>query len=73
MTRYIVVCDDKYVAAYQPVTSHISLTDKREDAGSWVTHERAVAAARVVATWYGDAVAIHCVEEPDYPKSWALQ
>lgn len=70
MTRYIIVCGDRYVSAYQPDTQIISLTGAKEDAGSWLTHERVVEAARAVAEWYGAPVAIHTVEEPVYPKSW---
>ena len=70
MTRYIVVCDDKYVAACQPNTRIISLTYSKEDAGSWFTYERAVEAARIVADWNGAPVAIHTIEEPDYLRSW---
>ena len=70
MTRYIIVCDDKYVAACQPNTRLISLTYSKHDAGSWVTYERAVEAARAVADWNGAPVAIHAIEEPDYPQSW---
>jgi hypothetical protein len=70
VTRYIIACDDKYVAACQPNTRIISLTYSKDDAGSWLTYERAVEAARVVADWNGAPVAIHVVEEPNYPKSW---
>jgi hypothetical protein len=70
MPRYIVVCDDRYVAAYQPDTRRISLTYLKDDAGSWLTYERAVEAARAVADWHGAPVAIHAVEEPNYPRSW---
>ena len=45
MSRYIIVCEDRYVAAYQPDTRIVSLTGLKEDAGSWVTYERAVEAA----------------------------
>lgn len=70
MTRYIIVCGDAYVAAAQPETHRVSLTQSKEDAGSWVTYERAVEAARAVARWNGAPVAIHATEEPNYPKSW---
>jgi len=70
VTRYIIACDDRYVAAYQPQTHVVNLTYSRDDAGSWVTYERAVAAARAVADWHGAPVAIHAVEEPDYPQTW---
>lgn len=70
MQRYIIVCEDRYVAAYQPDTRIVSLTGIKEDAGSWVTYERVVEAARAVAQWSGSPVAIHAIEEPNYPKSW---
>jgi len=70
MTRYIIACDDKYVAACQPNTRIISLTYSKDDAGSWLTYERAVEAARVVADRTNSFVAVHSIEEPNYPKSW---
>jgi hypothetical protein len=70
MTRYIIACGDKYVAACQPNTRIISLTYSKDDAGSWLTCEKAVETARIVADWNGAPVAIHAVEEPDYPRSW---
>lgn len=70
MTRYIIVCGDMYVAAAQPETHRIALTESKADAGSWVTYDRAIEAARAVAHWNGAPVAIHAVEEPNYPKSW---
>ena len=71
MTRYLVVADGRYVTAlYGPRGSGIGLTDSKDDAGSWVTHERAVEAAKVVAKCLGGFVAVHGVDEPDYPRSW---
>jgi hypothetical protein len=70
VTRYIIVCDDKYVAACQANTRIVSLTYSKDDAKSWFTYERAVEAARVVADWHGAPVAIHAIEEHDYPRNW---
>ena len=63
---------DRYVTAvYAPQGNGIGLTASKEDAGSWVTYERAVQAARTVAQSLGTTVCIHSVDEPAYPKSWA--
>jgi hypothetical protein len=64
---------DCYVTAiYAPQGNGIGLTGRKEDAGSWVTYERAVEAARAVAQSLGATVFIHSVDEPAYPKSWAV-
>jgi hypothetical protein len=70
MTRYVILCGDKYVAAVQADTKKILLTTEKEDAGSWVTYERTIKAARFVHDTTGNAVVIQSVQEPDYPKSW---
>ncbi len=70
MTRYVILCGDKYVAAVQPDTKKILLTTDKEDAGSWVTYERTIKAARFVQDTTGNAVVIQSVREPEYPKSW---
>ena len=72
MTRYLIVCGDKFVAAAQPDTKRILLTEAREDAGSWSTYERTIKAARFVQETTGTPVVIQQVKEPDYPKSWDL-
>jgi hypothetical protein len=46
------------------------LTVEKDDAGTWVTYERAVEAARLVAESLGGFVTVHGVDEPDYPRSW---
>jgi hypothetical protein len=71
MTRYVILCGDKYVAAVQPDTRKVLLTTDKEDAGSWVTYERTIKAARFVQETTGNAVVIQSVREPEYPKSWA--
>lgn len=74
MTRFVVCADDLYVTAtYGSSGSGIGLTTKREDAGSWVTYERAVEAARLVAQSLNTFVSVHSVTEPDYPRSWSSQ
>jgi hypothetical protein len=70
MTRYMIQVGDKYVSAVYGPGSGIAITAIKEDASSWVTYERAVAAARVVRDSINDDVAVCSVEEPDYPKSW---
>ena len=71
MTRYLVVADGQYVTAlYGPRGSGIGLTVEKDDAGTWVTYERAVEAARVVAQCLGGVVTVHSVDEQDYPRSW---
>lgn len=73
MTRFVVMAGEHYVTAvYAPTGNGIGLTPNREDAGSWVTYERAVEAARIVAKCLGGFVSVHSVTEPNYPKSWAL-
>lgn len=72
MTRYVILCGDKYVAAAQPDTRKILLTEAREDAGSWTTYERTIKAARFVMEITSAPVVVQPVEEPDYPKSWAV-
>jgi hypothetical protein len=70
MTRYRILCGAQYVAAVQPDTRKILLTSEEEDAGSWVTYERTIKAARFVQDTTGNAVVIQSVQEPEYPKSW---
>jgi len=70
MTRFVVMVDDQWVTAVYESGSGIGLTGTKEDASSWVTYEKAVAAARVVAERTNSLVAVHSVEEPAYPRSW---
>ena len=70
MTRYVVMAGDRWVTAVYGPGNGIGFTATKEDASSWVTYERAVAAARVVADCVDSIVAVHSVEEPNYPKSW---
>ena len=74
MTRYSIRVGDHWVAAVYDVTGPgIKLTDQQEDACSWVTHERAAGAARVVSGFFKEAAWIYVVQEPDYPASWKVQ
>lgn len=73
MTRYSVhVCGCWLAATYGPDGSGLLLTDKREDACSWVTHERAVTAARTAAEFFNEEAFVHAVEEPNFPRSWSV-
>lgn len=70
MTRYVVMAGDRWVTAVYGPGNGIGYTQTKEDASSWVTYERAVAAARVVAQCTDQFVAVHSVEEPAFPRSW---
>ena len=70
MTRYVVMVEDRWVTAVYGPGKGIGLTGAKEDASSWVTYERAVAAARTVAQSCNCNAAVHCVDEPAYPQSW---
>ena len=71
MTRYLVVADGQYVTGlYGSNGVKVGLTAEKDDAGTWVTYERAVEAARLVAESIGGFVAVHGVDQPDYPRSW---
>ena len=70
MTRYVVMVEDRWVTAVYDSGKGIGFTRSKEDASSWVTYERAVAAARVVAECCDSPVAVHSVDEPAYPRSW---
>ncbi len=70
MTRYVVMVEDRWVTAVYGPGKGIGLTQSKEDASSWVTYERAVAAARAVAECVNSNVAVHSVDEPAYPRSW---
>ena len=70
MTRYVVMVEDRWVTAVYGPGKGIGLTASKEDASSWVTYERAIAAARAVAECTNSSVAVHSIDEPAYPKSW---
>jgi hypothetical protein len=71
VTRYSVKVGDRWIAAsYASVEAGILLTDQVEDAGSWVTHEKAAQVARLATQFFKEAAWIHVAEEADYPPSW---
>lgn len=71
MTRYSVKVGDLWVAAsYERSGPGILLTNKEEDAGSWVTHERAVEVARLATQFFNEMAWVYATEEPDRPASW---
>ena len=71
MTRYLVKVGDRWIAAvYEPTGPSICLTSQEEDAGSWVTHEKAAQVARLATQIFKEAAWIHVAEEADYPPSW---
>ena len=70
MTRYVVMVGDRWVTAVYGPGTWIAVTALKDDASSWVTYERAVAAAQVVAECFDGPIAVHSVDEPAYPRSW---
>lgn len=70
MTRYVILCNGLFVAAVQPDTKHVSLTDKIEDAGEWATYERTVQAARLAQQLTGEVAFISHVKVDPRPSSW---
>ena len=71
MTRYSVKIGDQWIAAsYSSSGPGILLTTQAEDAGSWVTHEKAAQVARLATQFFKEAAWIHVAEEVDYPPSW---
>ena len=73
MTRYSVCVGDLWVAAvYEATGPGIKLTNQREDACSWVTHEAAAGAAKVASTFFKTPAWIHVAQEADAPASWKV-
>jgi len=70
MTRYVVMAGDLWVTAVYGPGNGIGYTASKEDASSWVTYERAVAAAKIVAQCTDRLVGVHSIEEPAFPRSW---
>jgi hypothetical protein len=71
VTRYSIKVGEQWIAAsYSSAGSGILLTIKREDAGSWVTHEKAVEVARLATQFFKEPAWIHVAEEPNVPASW---
>jgi hypothetical protein len=71
-TRYAVVVGAWWVTAVME-GSGIGLTATREDAGTWVTYEKAVEVARLVTGKFGQQAWIEVIEEPHYPRTWRLR
>jgi hypothetical protein len=61
---------DRWVTAVYGPGNGLGLTVNKEDASSWVTYERAVAAAKVVMECTDSPVFVHSVQEPVFPRSW---
>jgi hypothetical protein len=53
-------------AAYGPDGSGLLLTDRQEDACSWVTVERAAASARLASNFFKNPAVVRAIEEPTY-------
>lgn len=70
MTRYVVMAGGRWVTAVYGPGKGVGWTDTKEDASSWVTYERAVAAAKAVMQTTEDPVFVHSVQEPVFPRSW---
>ena len=71
VTRYSVKVGEQWIAAsYSSAGPGILLTIKQEDAGSWVTHEKAAQVARLATQFFKELAWIHVAEEADYPSSW---
>ena len=71
VTRYSVKVGDRWIAAsYGSAGPGILLTNQREDAGSWVSHEKAAQVARLASQFFKETAWIHVAEEADYPPSW---
>lgn len=66
MTRYSLRLDEHWIAATYDSGSGVALTDQREDACSWVTHDAAVAAAKHVSAFFDRPAWIYVHEEPNY-------
>jgi hypothetical protein len=71
VTRYSVLINDLWLAAtYGPDGSGLLLTDRQEDACSWVTMERAAASARLASDFFKVSATVKAVKEPDYSRCW---
>jgi hypothetical protein len=71
VTRYSVKVGEQWIAAsYSSAGPGILLTNQAEDAGSWVTHEKAAQVARLASQFFKETAWIHVAEEANYPSSW---
>lgn len=73
MTRFVIQVGNEFVTAVYSKNEWIAFTRNPDDAGSWVTYERVVEAAKIVARYHGGDVKIRSIEEPSYPRSWRIQ
>jgi hypothetical protein len=70
----LICVGDQWVAAVYDVTGPgIKLTSQQEDACSWVSHDKAAGAARVVSAFFKEPAWIYVSQEADYPASWKVQ
>lgn len=72
MTRYVIKVGPEcwVTAVYDNHSNGIGFTYKIEDAGSWVTIDKAAQAARVVSDRLRCSAFVTAVDEPDRPSSW---
>lgn len=70
MTRYVVISNGLFVAGTQPDTRHVWYTPDAEDAGEWVTYERAVKAAKFVQEVTGNLAFVQAMDKLARPSSW---
>ncbi len=72
MTRYVIKVGPQcwITAVYDDHSNGIGFTYTQEDAGSWVTIDKAVEAARVVSNALRCSAFVTAIEEPDRPSSW---
>jgi hypothetical protein len=74
MTRYRIAVGQYWLAAvYDGSSTGIKLTLNKEDACSWATQEKALAAYAVATERFLEGVQLDLVEEPDYPASWGAK
>jgi hypothetical protein len=70
VTRYSIKVGEQWIAAsYGLAGSGIRLTIKQEDAGSWVSHDKAVEVARLATQFFKETAWIHVAKEADHPSS----
>ena len=69
MTRYVVMVGERWLTAIYGPDKGIEVTRIKEDASSWPNYEKALMAARAVASCTSSPVAIHSVSEPVYPRN----
>ena len=60
---------ERWLTAIYGPDKGIEVTRIKEDASSWPNYEKALMAARAVASCTSSPVAIHSVSEPVYPRN----